>query len=124
MTYEQARQKIAECESVVNRLECQIPIELRRDKCGLNFSLQRVVSSDWKTAMVGFGASHGSYGCSSATDDMDQSLAEYVVLAMRDLEVSIIRRAQDIARADARAAAKDAAEAAKQVLEWANNNER
>lgn len=101
VSIDEARAKIAKLKAVIKALDNQIPFYQQRDKCGLRFRFHKLESGDWTPAVMTFEASHGSYGCSSASNDMSPELAEFVVRAVASMEREIIRKAQWLAKVEA-----------------------
>lgn len=116
MDYKQMKEEIRNVDRTIEALENQIPVKKVRDKCGLNFSLVEVNKERWKQASVKFGASHGSYGSSSASDDMTLELAKAVTAALIQLERTIIRRAIEILKEKRLKVAAAMAEEAGQII--------
>ena len=120
MTYDDLKKSIATHQRTITALKDQIPSKKVRDKVGMYFRFNKLISDGhWRHAIIQFDAHHGSYGSSSAYDDMSEELAKAVVAALNSYKQAIIVEAVALLEeALAQKAAKAASEA-EQILELA-----
>lgn len=119
MGYDNLKLKLNEIGNVIQALEDQKPIDRVRDKCGLNFYFIRLEGSRFKKAILGFGATHGSYGNSSAHDDMSELLADTVTKVLKQNESFILAEATNLLLKKKKALAEEAAKEAKKIIKLA-----
>jgi hypothetical protein len=86
------------------------------DKGRIECKLDHMARSDFTPAILSFHAHHGYFGNSGCTSDMDVDTAVYVARAITERGKEIMRRAAQMAAADAEAARKAAEDEAREVL--------
>jgi len=122
--YEKLVTIIKKIDQTITALKNQIPERNHRDKCGLNFRFMNLThDGNWQKALVTFGASHGSYGSSSASNDMSEMLAKNVVCAIGKLEREIIKTAINILEKEKQLTAEKAANEAEKIIEYATKKD-
>ena len=117
MDYNAIVNEIKEVDKTIESLKNQIYVPKKTDKNGLHFSFVSIKNDHWRKATIEFMATHGSYGNSSASDDMSEALAIAVTKALVDMEPDIIHKAISLLEKNRKEIATNGLREAEKIIE-------